>query len=85
MRTRPLAAQQAKQLHSVHAKHDEGKTGGNIARLAGAAVASAAGMSSTLNWKTAQHEINDFYFNYYDEAPQILKVSSERTVSSGEG
>jgi hypothetical protein len=68
------------QLRSVHAKHDEKQTGGNIARLAGAAVASAAGMASTLNWKTAAHEINDFYFNYYSDAPQILKVSTERTV-----
>jgi hypothetical protein len=68
------------QLRSVHVKHDEKQTSGNIARLAGAAAMSAAGMSSTLNWKTAQREINDFYFNYYDDAPQILKVSSERSV-----
>jgi hypothetical protein len=68
------------QLRSVHAKHEEKQTGGNIARLAGAAVASAAGMASTLNWKTAAREINDFYFNYYTDAPQILKVSAERTV-----
>jgi hypothetical protein len=67
-------------LRSVHANHEEKQTGGNMARLAGAAVASAAGLSSTLIWKTAQREINDFYFNYYDDAPQILKVSSERTV-----
>ncbi len=68
------------QLRSVHVKHEEKQTGGNIARLAGAAVASAAGMSSTLNWKTAKRDINDFYFNYYDDAPQILKVSTEHTV-----
>ncbi len=68
------------QLRSVHAKHEEKQTGGNIARLAGAAVASAAGMASTLNWKTAAREINDFYFNYYSDVQQILKVSTERTV-----
>jgi hypothetical protein len=71
---------EGEKLRSVHVKHEEKQTGGNIARLAGAAVASAAGMSSTLNWKTAQREINDFYFNYYEDVPQILKVSSERTV-----
>ena len=69
------------QLRSVHAKHEEKQTGGNIARLTGAAVASAAGMPNTLIWKTAQRETNDFYFNYAEGAsPQILKVSRENTV-----
>jgi len=68
------------QLRSVHAKHEEKQTGGNVARLAGAAAASAAGMSSTLNWKTAGRETNDFYFNYYDDTAQVLKVSREKTV-----
>ncbi len=74
---------EANQLRSVHVKHEEKQTGGNIARLAGAAVASAAGMSSTLIWKTAQREINDFYFNYYTDAPQIQKISAERRWSRG--
>jgi hypothetical protein len=65
------------QLKSVHVKHEEKQTGGNIARLIGAAAASAGGISSTLNWKTAARETNDFYFNYYDDVPQILKVSKE--------
>ncbi|MBZ5601647.1 MAG: hypothetical protein LAO79_05010, partial [Acidobacteriia bacterium] len=65
------------QLRSVHAKHEEKQTGGNIARLMGAAVASGAGISTTVNWKTAARETNDFFFNYYDDAPQILKVSKE--------
>ncbi len=68
------------QLRSVHAKHEEKQTGGNIARLAGAAAASAAGLSTTVGWKTAARETNDFFFNYYDDAPQILKVSREKTV-----
>jgi hypothetical protein len=65
------------QLKSVHAKHEEKQTGGNIARLMGAAVASGAGISTTVNWKTAARETNDFFFNYSDDAPQILKVSKE--------
>ena len=68
------------QLQSVHAKHEEKQTGGNIMRLAGAAAASAAGLSTTLNWKTSGRETNGFFFNYYDDAPQILKVSREKTV-----
>jgi hypothetical protein len=67
-------------LNSVHAKHEQKQTGGNIMRLAGAAAASAGGISSTLAWKTAQRETNDFFFNYYDDTPQILKVSRENTI-----
>src|SRR5262249_22287535 len=44
------------QLRSVHAKHEEKQTGGNVMRLMGAAAASAGGISSTLNWKTAARE-----------------------------
>ncbi len=68
------------QLHSVHAKHEERQTGSNIMRTAAAAATAAAGMTATANWKTAQRETNDFFFNYYDETPQILKVSREKAI-----
>jgi hypothetical protein len=71
------------QLRSVHAKYEEKKTGGNIARLAGAAAASAGGLSTTLAWKSADRETNDFYFNYYDDVPQVLKVSRDNAVVKG--
>lgn len=68
------------QLHSVHAKHEEKQTASNIMRTAVAAAAAAGGITATANWKTAQRETNDFYFNYYDETPQILKVSRDKTI-----
>jgi hypothetical protein len=68
------------QLRSVHAKHEEKQTASNIMRTAAAAAAAAGGMTSTVGWKTAQRETNDFYFNYYDDTPQILKVSRENAV-----
>jgi hypothetical protein len=68
------------QLGSVHAKHEEKQTGANIMRAAAAAAVAAGGMTATANWKTAQRETNDFYFNYYDDTPQILKVSREKAV-----
>jgi len=66
------------QLHSVHAKHEEKQTASNIMRTA--AAAAAGGITATANWKTAQRETNDFFFNYYDDTPQILKVSREKAV-----
>ncbi len=69
-------------LHSVHAKYEAKKTGSNILRVAGAAALSAgAGMSSTVGWRTADRETNDFYFNYYDDVPQVLKVSRDNVVT----
>ena len=69
-------------LHSVHAKYEAKKTGSNILRVAGAAALSAgAGVSSTVGWRTADRETNDFYFNYYDEVPQVLKVSRDNVVT----
>ena len=71
------------QLRSVHAKYEEKKTAGNLARLAGAAAASAGGLSTTIGWKSPDRETNDFYFNYYDELPQVLKVSRDNAVVKG--
>ncbi|HXN50097.1 MAG TPA: hypothetical protein VN893_25830 [Bryobacteraceae bacterium] len=69
-------------LHSVHAKYEAKKTGSNILRVAGAAAMSAgAGVSSTVGWRTADRETNDFYFNYYDDVPQVLKVSRDNVVT----
>jgi hypothetical protein len=59
-------------LHSVHAKYEDKKTAKNIASL-------AAGLSvtSSVTWRTAARETNDFYFNYYDDVPQVLSVNHE--------
>jgi hypothetical protein len=67
-------------LLSVHTKHEEKKTAGNIARLAMAGAAASQGIGSTVGWRTPDRETNDFYFHYYDDVPQILKVSRDNTV-----
>ena len=67
-------------LHAVHAKYEAKKTGSNLLRVAGAAAISAGGMPSTIGWRTADRETNDFYFNYYDDVPQVLKVSRDNAV-----
>lgn len=67
-------------LQAVHAKHEEKKTAGNMGRLAvGIGMAAVAG-AGTVGWKTAQRETNDFYFNYYDDTPQIFNVNSDKQV-----
>ena len=68
------------QLLSVHTKHEEKKTAGNIARLALAGAAASQGIGSTVGWRTPDRETNDFYFNYYDDFPQVLKVSRDKVV-----
>ena len=67
-------------LQSVHTRHEEKKTAGNVARLAlGVGMAAGAGMG-TVNWKTAERETNDFYFNYYDDAAQVFNVNRDNQV-----
>lgn len=70
----------ANQLRSVHTKYEEKKTGSNIAKVALAAAGASQGLSLPVSWRTTGRETNDFYFNYYDDAPQILKVSRDNTV-----
>jgi len=67
-------------LLSVHTKHEEKKTAGNIARLMVAGAAASQGIGSTVGWRTPDRETNDFYFNYYDDMPQVLKVSRDNTM-----
>jgi hypothetical protein len=68
------------QLRSVHTRYEEKKTAGNIARLALAGAAASQGIGSTVGWRTPDRETNDFYFNYYDDVPQVLKVSRDNAV-----
>lgn len=68
------------QLAGVHTKYEEKKTASNIARVAVAAAAASQGIGSTVGWRTAGRETNDFYFSYYDEVPQIMKVGRDNTV-----
>jgi hypothetical protein len=68
------------QLLSVHTKFEEKKTGSNILKLAVAGAAASQGIGSTVGWRTADKETNDFYFSYYDDMPQILKVSRDNVV-----
>ena len=65
------------QLQSVHTKYEDKKTGSNIMKLAVAGAAASQGIGSTVGWRTSDKETNDFYFSYYDDTPQILKVSRD--------
>ena len=64
----------------MHTKYEDKKTGSNIMKLAVAGAAAAQGIGSTVGWRTADKETNDFYFSYYDDTPQILKVSRDNVV-----
>jgi hypothetical protein len=68
------------QVRSVHTKYEEKKTGSNIAKLALAGAAASQGLSLPVNLRTTGRETNDFYFNYYDDAPQIFKISRDNRV-----
>ncbi len=68
------------QLKSVHTKYEEKKTGSNIAKLALAGAAASQGVSLPVSLRTTGRETNDFYFNYYDDAPQIFKVGRDNQV-----
>jgi|GEM_PF-1746854 len=70
----------AGQLRSVHTKYEEKKTGSNIAKLAIAGAAASQGLSIPVNLRTTGRETNDFYFSYYDDAPQIFKVSRDNVI-----
>ncbi len=68
-------------LKSVHTRYEDKKTGSNIVKLALAGAAASQGIGSTVAWKTADRETNDFYFSYYDELPQVLRVDRENVVT----
>ena len=68
------------QLRGVHTKYEEKKTGSNIAKLALGVASASQGLSMPVNWKTTGRETNDFYFNYYDDLPQVFNVSRDNTV-----
>ena len=68
------------QLQSVHTKYEEKKTGSNIAKLAFGVAAASQGLSMPVNWRTTGRETNDFYFNYYDDMPQVFNVGRDKTV-----
>jgi hypothetical protein len=68
------------QVRSVHTKYEEKKTGSNIAKLALAGAAASQGLSIPVTLRTTGRETNDFYFNYYDDAPQIFKISRDNRV-----
>jgi YD repeat-containing protein len=68
------------QLHAIHTKYEEKKTASNIARLAlGVGMAAGGGVGSVA-WKTPDRETNDFYFNYYDDVPQVFNVARDNRV-----
>jgi hypothetical protein len=68
------------QLRGVHNKYEEKKTTSNIVKLAIAGAAASQGIGSVVGWRTPDRETNDFYFNYYDDAPQVLKVSRDNVM-----
>lgn len=68
-------------LKSVHTRYEDKKTGTNILKLAVAGAAASQGIGSTVGWRTADRETNDFYFSYYDELPQVLRVNRENVVT----
>jgi hypothetical protein len=68
------------QLKSVHTKYEDKKTGSNIAKVALGVAGASQGLSLPVNWRTTGRETNDFYFNYYDDAPQVYAVGRDNTV-----
>lgn len=67
-------------LKSVHTRYEDKKTATNVLKIASAAAAAAGGVGSTVGWRTADRETNEFYFNYYDDFPQVLNVSRDQTL-----
>jgi hypothetical protein len=67
-------------LRSVHTKYEDKKTGSNIAKVMLAGAAASQGASVPVSWRTTGRETNDFYFNYYDDASQVLNISRENVV-----
>jgi tetratricopeptide (TPR) repeat protein len=72
------------QLRSVHTRYEEKKTGSNIAKVALAAVSASQGLSLPVSWRTTGRETNDFYFSYYDDAPQIFNVGRDNKIVKSE-
>ncbi len=68
------------QLRGVHTRFEEKKTGSNIAKVLIAGAAATQGIGSTVGWRTPDKETNDFYFSYYDDFPQIMKVSRDNVI-----
>ncbi len=68
------------QLRSVHTKYEEKKTASNIAKVALAAAGASQGVSLPFSWRTTGRETNDFYFNYYDDTPQVFNVGRDNHV-----
>jgi hypothetical protein len=68
------------QLRSVHTKYEEKKTASNIAKVALAAAGASQGVSLPFSWRTTGRETNDFYFNYYDDTPQVFNVGRDNQV-----
>jgi hypothetical protein len=68
------------QLRSVHTKYEDKKTGSNIAKLALATAGASQGVSLPFSWRTTGRETNDFYFNYYDDTPQVFNVGRDNRV-----
>jgi hypothetical protein len=69
------------QLKSVHTRYEDKKTGTNVLKIAVAAGAASQGVGSTVGWRTPDRETNDFYFNYYEDKPQVLKVSRDNVIT----
>jgi hypothetical protein len=67
-------------LRSVHTKYEDKKTGSNIAKVMLAGAIASQGASMPVSWRTTGRETNDFYFNYYDDASQVLNISRENVV-----
>jgi hypothetical protein len=72
---------EGEQLKSVHTRYEDKKTGSNILKVAVAGAAASQGIGSTVGWRTADRETNDFYFNYYEDKPQVLKVSRDNVIT----
>ena len=68
------------QLRSVHTKYEDKKTGSNIAKVMLGVAGASQGLSMPINWRTTGRETNDFYFNYYDDAPQVYSVNRDNAV-----
>ena len=48
--------------------------------MALAAAGASQGVSLPFSWRTTGRETNDFYFNYYDDTPQVFNVGRDNHV-----
>lgn len=71
-------------LLAVKAKYENNHTGSNIFNVIAGAVASTQGVDvGPVTIQNTDRETNEFYFQYLNDAGQVVKVSHEKTAVKG--